>query len=98
MVGLWLRLWDLGWGWPVFPRPCGAGLGLAGLTLLWPVAVCAGGPLRAGGKGAVSGSSGPVTGALARGGVVLPLGVWWSPSLPVLRDASVSHPELQGLQ
>ena len=57
-----------GWGCPVFPRPCGAGSVLADLIFIWPVAVCAGGPLRAGGVGLVSGFSGPVTGAHTGGG------------------------------
>ena len=66
---------------PVFPSPCAACWRLAGITLLWPVAVCAGGLLRAWGKGVWSGSSGPVTCALAGGGVVALSGLWWSPPL-----------------
>ena len=37
----------------------------AGLTFLWPLAVCAGGPLCAWEEGVVSGSSGLLTGVLA---------------------------------
>ena len=51
----------------MFPRPCGACCRLAGLAFLWPMVVCAAGLLRAWGEGVVSGSSGPVTGALAGG-------------------------------
>ena len=73
----------LGWGCPIFPFPCGAGVVSAGLSLLWPVAISASGPLRAGkGQGCVrsfrSCDRRPCWGG---GGGVVPSGVWWSPSL-----------------
>ena len=71
-------LW--GWGCPVFPCPCGAGLVLAGLTFLWPVAVCVGGPLRAGGWGLCSVLPFPCPAPSLGGGGVVPSAVWWSPS------------------
>ena len=42
--------WDIsfGGGCPVFPRACGSCRGLAGLTFLWPVVVCAAGGAEGG--------------------------------------------------
>ena len=56
---------------PCLPCPCAPCWRLAGLTFLWPVAASAGGLLRASNEGLLSGSSSPLTSALAEAGGLL---------------------------
>ena len=65
-----MALWE--WGCLVLPPPLCHVVVFGGFKFLWPVAVCAGGPLLASGGGVVSCSAGLVTGALAGKGRVSP--------------------------
>ena len=54
---------------PGVSRPCRAAVCVVNLTFLWPVAVCADGPLQARAMRVLPRSSGAVTGSLRGGGV-----------------------------